>query len=159
MEVLSAFDALDGGGLPLQLLLEPVKLAAHPHLVEVPILAVQLPHVLRLPSADASQDAQVAVAAADLEVRQVEPTHLVLFALQVIVLEQALADVEQLGLAQVLWVGRAVLGRKERSKWRGREGDLDLMEVILKGKDSLPSCHMCSSYSGMLKLVCITKLL
>ncbi len=40
MELLGTFDSLDGGWLPLQLLLQAIELAAHTHLVEVPILAV-----------------------------------------------------------------------------------------------------------------------
>jgi hypothetical protein len=72
------------------------------------------------------------------------------------VLEQALTGGEQFRLAEVLCVGREVLGRKARLKWRGRVGDLYLMESMLKGKPSLLSCHLCSSYSGRLKLVLIT---
>ena len=51
------------------------------------------------------------MAAADLEVRQLERAHLRFNGLLVIILEQTLADVEQLGLAEVLWMSEAVLGR------------------------------------------------
>ncbi len=67
--------------------------------------------MLRLPGSNSSQDTRIAVAAADLEVRQLERAHLRFNGLLVIIREQTLADVEQLGLAEVLWMSEAVLGR------------------------------------------------
>ena len=76
------------------------------------------------PSLDPLQDAQISVSAANFKMRELKGTHFWLIVLTDVVEHQTLAQIEQLCFAKIFFIRKNGLGRKERSKCRGSEGDL-----------------------------------